>query len=175
MNYLFEKRGKSSLVFTNLKNLEYLSYILGYITLHEKSIFQEQFELNFKIIYIAERVYYIKKSNNDKVYLSALLSKNKYYKTKQFWRDILELKLAYKLSDHIKRFKNLIIQKKPKNNILGFFGNVIGRKGNQKNGILTTTRIFPLLKDYDLLNPEQLDIINKVSIQELKTIIKDNR
>ena len=61
LNNLYEKRGISSIAFLNLKNLEYLSNILGYITLHHSSIFDGKFDLNFKIIYIAERIYYLKK------------------------------------------------------------------------------------------------------------------
>ena len=77
LNYLYEKKGMSSIVFLNLQNLEYLANILSYISLHENSILKPSFDMNLKIIFIAERIYYKKKSNNDKIYLSALLSKNK--------------------------------------------------------------------------------------------------
>ena len=50
--------------------------VLGYISLHQSSIFNGQFDLNFKIIFIAERIFYKKKATNDKIYLNALLSKN---------------------------------------------------------------------------------------------------
>ena len=168
LNYLLEKRGLSSIVFLNLKNLEYLSNILGYITLHKSSIFNGQFDLNFKIIFIAERIFYLKKSINDKVYLSALLSKNKYYRTKQFWGDFVELKLANKLADYIKRFKNLKQQEKSKG---GIFRNFF--KDTSKNNILSKTRILPLLKEYTQLSQEQLELIDKIATQEMQSIIRE--
>ena len=174
LNCLYEKRGISSLIFLNLQNLEYLSNILGYITLHHNSIFNGQFDLNFKIIYIAERIYYLKKTTNDKIYLSALLSKNKYYRTKQFWRNVMELKLANKLADHIKRFKNLKIQEKSKTGIFSKIGNVIGIKDNAKSTLLGIKRILPLIKDYNLLDSEQKQLIDKITIQEMKSIIREN-
>jgi hypothetical protein len=161
-------------VFLNLLNLEHLSNILGYITLHESSIFNEQFDLNFKIIFIAERIYYLKKNNNDKVYLNALLSKNKYYRTKQFWRDILELKLANKLTDHIKRFKSLKIKEKSKGGIFSRIGNAIGFRDNNKCNLLEKTRIITLLEDYDSLDGNQMELINKFSVEEMQSIIKEN-
>ena len=174
LNCLYEKRGMSTLVFLNLHNLEHLSNILGYITLHESSIFNEQFDLNFKIIFIAERIYYLKKNNNDKVYLNALLSKNKYFRTKQFWRDILELKLANKLTDHIKRFKSLKIKEKSKGGIFSRIGNAIGFRDNNKCNLLEKTRIITLLEDYDSLDGNQMELINKFSVEEMQSIIKEN-
>ena len=168
LNYLLEKRGISSIVFLNLQNLEYLSNILGYITLHKSSIFDGQFDLNFKIIFIAERIFYLKKSTNDKIYLSALLSKNKYYRTKQFWGDFVELKLAIKLADYIKRFKNLKHQEKSKG---GIFRNFF--KDTSKNNLLGKTRILPLLKEYTLLSQEHVELIDKIAIQEIQSIIRE--
>ena len=37
--------------------------------------------------------------NNNKVYLSAILSKNKLFKTKLFWQNVIELKIVKKLED----------------------------------------------------------------------------
>ena len=169
LNCIFEKVGMSSLVFLNLQNLEYLSNILGFITLHQSSIFNGQFDLNFKIIFIAERVFYKKKLTNDKIYLNALLSKNKYYRTKQFWRNIIELKLANKLVEYIKRFKNLIKEKSKGGIFSKLFSN-----NNAKQSFLEKTRIFPLIKEYNLLDLEQIKLIDKMAIQEMQSIIREN-
>ena len=115
------EKNKASLKFQNLKNLELLSTPISYITLKQSSIFDGNFELNFKIIFIAERFFYQNKVNNNKVYLSAILSKNKFYRTKLFWRNVIELKLVNKLDDHILRLKNVMLPgEKPK----GLFGNL---------------------------------------------------
>ena len=169
LNYLYEKKGVSTIVFLNLKNLEHLSNILGYITLHQSSIFNEEFDLNFKIIYIAEKIFYLKKLSNDKIYLNALLSKNKYYRTKEFWRNIIELKLAIKINDHIKRIKNLKLKEKSKG---GLFSKMF--KDNSKKSFLVNTRIFSLLKEFNTLDSEQIELINKIAIQEMQTIIRVN-
>ena len=169
LNYLYEKKGVSTIIFLNLKNLESLSNILGYITLNQSSIFNEEFDLNFKIIYIAEKIFYLKKLSNDKIYLNALLSKNKYYRSKQFWRNIIELKLANKLNDHIKRIKNLKLQEKSKS---GLFSKIF--RDNSKQSFLSKTRIFSLLKEFNSLDSEQVELINKIAIQEMQTIIRGN-
>ena len=169
LNYLYEKRGMSSIVFLNLQNLEYLANILGFISLHENSVFNEQFDLNLKIIFIAERIFYKKKLTNDKVYLSALLSKNRYYRTKQFWRNIVELKLANKLDDHIDRLKNLKIKdKQKKGRFSGWFSL------DSKKSFLEKTRITKLINNYDSLDSEQIELIEKMASQEMKTIIREN-
>ena len=169
LNYLYEKKGMSSIVFLNLQNLEYLATILGFVSLHENSIFKEQFELNLKIIFIAERIFYRTKINNDKIYLSALLSKNKYYRTKQFWRNIVELKLANKINDHIDRIKNLKIKDKAKKNLFsGWFS------GDAKKSFLTKTRIIQLIKNFYSLDSEQVQLIEKITIQEMQKLIREN-
>ena len=169
LNYLYEKKGKSSIVFSNLKNLEFLAHILGFISLHENSIFNEEFDLNLKIIFIAQRIFYRKKLTNDKIYLSALLSKNKYYRTKEFWRNIVELKLANKLNDHIDRFKNLKLKDKQKK---GKFSNWFSPESTKR--FLEKTRIIKLIKNYYSLDNEQIELIEKMAIQEMQTIIREN-
>ena len=168
LNYLYEIKGKSSIVFLNLQNLEYLANILGFISLHENDIFNEQFELNLKIIFIAERIFYRNKITNDKIYLSALLSKNKYYRTKQFWRNIVELKLSNKLNDHIDRIKNLKINDKPKKRFSKLFSL------ETKKSFLPKTRIIKLIKNYSSLDSEQIELLEKIAIEEMQKIIREN-
>ena len=118
---IFELKKKTSIIFPNLKNLNHLSRILSYITLKNTSILEQNFELNFKIIFLSEKFFYQNKINNNKVYLSAILSKNKYYRTKDFWKSIMELKLALKLGDHIQRLKLMEFPEEKKKRI--FFQN----------------------------------------------------
>lgn len=104
---LLELKTSTTIKFHNLKNLNHLSLILSYITLKNSSLLEKNFELNFKIIFISEKIFYQNKINNNKVYLSAILSRNKFYKTKLFWKNVIELKLVKKLEDNIKRLKNV--------------------------------------------------------------------
>ena len=172
MDTLLEKRKISSIRFYNLKNLEHLANVLSFITFKENSIFKGKFELNFKIIYIAERIYYENKVNKNKVYLSAILSKNKYYKTKTFWKNVMELRLANKLQDHILRLKNYIL---PEEKNKGFFRKISGRilSGDlHKNSLIGKSRILPLLKDYNNLEHTRVEVMDKMAIQEMTVIIK---
>ena len=174
---LLDLKTSSSIKFTNLKNLNHLSNILSYITLKNSSILEKNFELNFKIIFISEKIFYLNKINNNKVYLSAILSKNKYYRTKHFWRNIMELKLAHKLGDHIERLKKLVLpeEKKKKGGLLSKISNVIVRTSTiHKNSLLSKSRILPLIKDYNELDESIVPIVDKMMIQEMQYIIKEN-
>ena len=172
LDVLVEKN-KTSLKFQNLKNLELLSTPISYITLKQNSIFDGNFELNFKIVFIAERCFYQNKINNNKVYLSAILSKNKYYRTKLFWRNILELKLVKKLEDHISRMKNETFK-----GLFSKLGGKIGLSNNNnnnishKNSFLAQTRIFPLIKNYNNIEANRLPILDKMATNEMFTILK---
>ena len=139
---------KPSVKYLNLNNLEVLSNILSYISLNEDSIFKGKFELNFKIIYAAERVFYQNKYNNNKIYLSAILSKNKYFRTRQFWRNIIELKLAHKLCDYIERLRNLKLPEEKKKGLFSKIGKSSGKNLQDiyKASLLNKSRILPLIK-----------------------------
>ena len=166
---------KTSVKYTNLNNLEILSNILSYISLNEDSIFKGKFELNFKIIYSAERIFYQNKFNNNKTYLSATLSKNKYFRTKQFWRNIIELKLAHKLCDYISRLKNLKFPEEKKKGIFFFFCKSSGKNLQEiiKTSILAKSRILPLIKEYKEIEPSKMPLIDKMATQEISTIIQE--
>ena len=166
---------KPSVKYGNLNNLEILSNILSYISLNEDSIFKGKFELNFKIIYAAERIYYQNKINNNKIYLSAILSKNKYFRTKQFWRNIIELKLAHKLCDYIERLRNLKLPEEKKKGIFSKKGKSSSKNLQEifKNSILNKSRILPLIKYFKELEPFKINLIDKMATQEIAIIIQE--
>ena len=166
---------KPSVKYGNLNNLEILSNILSYISLNEDSIFKGKFELNFKIIYAAERIYYQNKINNNKIYLSAILSKNKYFRTKQFWRNIIELKLAHKLCDYIERLRNLKLPEEKKKGIFSKKGKSSSKNLQEifKNSILNKSRILPLIKYFKELETFKINLIDKMATQEIAIIIQE--
>ena len=172
---LLNLKKSSAVKFINLKNLNHLSNIISYITLKNSSIIEKNFELNFKIIFISEKIYYQNKINNNKVYLSAILSKNKYFRSKYFWRSIMELKLAHKLGDHIERLKKLILPEEKKKGLFSKLGSAIGITNTMhKNSLLSKSRILPLIKDYNEIDETKVSIVDKMMIQEMQYIIKDN-
>ena len=172
LDLIIEKRKISSIQIYNLENLEHLANILSYITFKEESIFMDKFELNFKIIYLAERIFYQNKINNNKVYLSAILSKNKYYRTKTFWKNVMELKLANKLQDHLIRIKNYILPEEKNRPI--FKKIKIQIKDTHKTSLIGKSHIVSLLKDYTNLEPTRIEIMDKMAIQEMTVILKNS-
>ena len=174
LDTIIEKRKISSIQFYNLKNLDHLSNILSYITFKEESIFNDKFELNFKIIYIAERIFYQNKINNNKVYLSAILSKNKFYRTKTFWKNVMELKLANKLQDHMIRIKNYILPEEKNKTIFKKLSGKIQIKDLHKTSLIGKSHIVSLLKDYTNLEQTRIEIMDKMAIQEMTVILKNS-
>ena len=172
---LMNKNNEESVMkFSNLKNLEHLAVCLNYILLKENSIFKGNFELNVKIIFLAVKLFYQNEENNDKIYLSAILSKNKYLRTSQFWRNILEFKLANKICDSIARLNDVFIFKDDKKK--GLFSKIGGAIGlnSSKNRLLSKTRILPLIKKYNELENNKVEILDKIATQEMLNLIKDN-
>ena len=165
-------KNKSSLKFQNLKNLELLATPMSYISLKHNSIFSGNFEINFQIIFIAERFFYQNKVNNNKVYLSAILSKNKFYKTKLFWQNVIELKLVKKLEDDISRLKNVSAPNEKRKSILGILGNKMGLNNNKNNSFLSKMRIMPLIKNYNSLEQNKLILLDKMASNEMYLILK---
>ena len=165
-------KNKSSLKFQNLKNLELLTTPMSYISLKHNSIFSGNFEINFQIIFIAERFFYQNKVNNNKVYLSAILSKNKLFKTKLFWQNVIELKLVKKLEDDISRLKNVSAPNEKRKSILGILGNKMGLNNNKNNSFLSKMRIMPLIKNYNSLEQNKLILLDKMASNEMYLILK---
>ena len=164
-----------SLKFINMKNLDHLANIISLITLNNSDLLDKKFELNFKIIFISDKIFYQNQSNNNKIYLSAILSKNKYYCTKQFWRNIMTLKLAHKLNDHIERLKKIVLPEERRKSIFGKLGDKIGIKNTlHKHSLVSKSRLLPLLKDYNEIEESKVPIIDKMYSQEMSTIIKES-
>ena len=165
----------SVMKFVNLKNLEHLADSLNYISLKEDSIFKGNFELNVKIMFLAVKAFYINEENNDKIYLSAILSKNKYLRTSQFWRNYLEFKLANKLCDSIERINDVFTFVDDKKiGIFSKIGGAIGLNNPAKNSLLSKTKILPLIKHYNDLDSNKVEILDKIATQEMLNLIKDN-
>ena len=174
LDTITEKRKISSIQFYNLKNLDHLANILSYITFKEESIFVDKFELNFKVIFLAERIFYQNKINNHKVYLSAILSKNKYYRTKTFWKNVMELKLVNKLQDHLIRIKNYILPEEKNKTIFKKLSGKIQIKDLHKTSLIGKSNIVSLLKDYNNLEPGRIEIMDKMAIREMTVILKNS-
>ena len=175
LDIILDRKKNSSLIFQNLKNLEFLAEILGWIATTYDTLNTKKFELNFNIIFIAERVFFQEEITNKKIYLSAILGRNRYFRTKTFWRNIIELKLANKLQDHIIRMKNLTLPNESKNSIFSKLGTKLGLNSEiYKKSLIGKSRISVLIKDYNMIDVSKIPIIDSMASQEMATIIRDN-
>lgn len=104
--------------FTQINNYNNFNHFAGLLNtiLFNIDRKKEYLDINFAIIYIAEKTFYKNKENSyNKIYLSSLLSKNKIYSDKKFWSDLIDLKLnsvvESKYPNEIKKKENeLIVQ-----------------------------------------------------------------
>jgi hypothetical protein len=165
----------SILKFLNLKNLENLGTCLNYAILREDSMYEGNFEINLKITYISGKSFYINQENNDKIYLSAILSKNKYLRTSQYWRNILEFKLANKINEAIKRLNDVFeFKNERRKSFISKIGGAMGLSKAINDSMLSKNRIIRLIKNYNDLDKKKIEVIDKIANQELLNLIKDN-
>lgn len=96
------------LQFQNYLNMHHLANIFYNISTSIDTPNHNFYDLNFAIIFIGERSYYLDEKTQNKCYLCSLLSKNKLYSRKSFWSDLIKLKLSRRVEDHIKKISSKI-------------------------------------------------------------------
>lgn len=94
------------IVFRNNHNMQHFANILNSITLNLDHRENEEYELNFAIIHIAERSFFQDEANGNKFYLCAMLSKNKLFSLKTYWIELMELKLSKKMDNYLTKIIN---------------------------------------------------------------------
>lgn len=175
LDTFLKKKSNVWITFANYNNLVYLSNIILFISITNGNIFKEKFLLNFTIVFIAERVFYLDKTTMNKVYLSALLSKSAFFKTTSLWKDIIELKLAKKLDDHIVPLTNMKIPEDDTTSILSKLGNKLGlNKTIKKNSLIYKSRIKKCIRSIDDLPIEKIPTLDSIATSELIGIIKES-
>lgn len=102
---LNEKRNPV-MVFSNYHNMQHFANILNSMSVNLDNSESENYELNFAIIHIAERSFFIEEANGNKFYLCAMLSKNKLFNSRNYWIDLMELKLFKKMDVNAKKIQN---------------------------------------------------------------------
>jgi hypothetical protein len=180
---------------SNYNNLQHFANILNAISINLDNVHNENYDLNFAIIFIAERTFcYIKKepeNNLIKVYLSALLSKNKLYATRSFWIELIELKLNRRIEEQLNRIdRNLASEKiisspmvmntaRDKNdlnlftNIGAKLKNIFNSNAKEKEETSFTSRNFIKNMESSNYNPNKKLLIEKITTTELCSIIKE--
>ena len=171
ISLIIEKKKNSYIEFLNLKNLELLSEIFTLIAISNSSIMSNKFHLNLAIIFIAERTYYYDKVNNKKIFLCAILSKNKYFRTKTFWKNICEVKLSYKINDLVLKINDMDFPNEKDNFFSKFM--YIFNDDIYKTTLIGKSRIYPLIKYYTLVDVSKINFCDQLTSQEMSLIIKE--
>jgi hypothetical protein len=84
-------------IFIEVKNYENLHHFANifHLIINNTEIKKELFQMNFAVIYVAEKTFYRNPENNsEKIYLCKLLSKNKIYQDKSFWVELIGIKIS---------------------------------------------------------------------------------
>ena len=122
--------------FKNFEKFDCVKQILIDISMN-KEVRENIIEMNFGIIFIAEKGFYFDKKENKKKYLSKeMVKEDNNFKSKYFWKKLLESKINSTVD---KILKNEIEKEKKKGNIL-----------NEKN---------KLAKKKEILNKELMNVI----------------
>ncbi len=95
---IIKERKNICIQILNYSNFQDFANILITISLNNDSAKKSYFDLNFAVIYIAERTYYLDKNNN-KEYLCMLLSKNELFSSRIFWIELIDLKIKKLMQD----------------------------------------------------------------------------
>ena len=100
---IFREKKNLSIKFNNYNNMAHFTNILITISLNVDTIENENYDINFAIIFIAERTYYNIDENN-KIYQCAILARNKLYSSRKYWMDLMELKINRKVDNQVKKY-----------------------------------------------------------------------
>ena len=170
---IIEKTKKGYTEFLNLNNLELLGEIFSLLAINNSSIMSNKFDLNFAIIFIAQKTYYYDKETNKKIFLCAILSKNKYFRTKTFWKNICEVKLSYKINELVLKINDMDFPKEKEND--NFFSKFmyIFNDDIYKASLIGKSRIYPLIKNYTSVETSKINLCDQLTSQEMSLIIKE--
>jgi hypothetical protein len=190
IDFILRDRKNLYIKFNNFNNLQHFANILSTVSLNLDGTPSENYELNFAIIYIAERAFYDPKDENDynKIYLSAILSKNKLYSTRSFWMTLIEIKLTKRLEEQISRYQRQLRSGskdisnsplRPRKESGSIFGTLTSKiktifgtpESPIEVGYSPTTGKY--IKNYETLSQNKKNYIDKMTGDELCIIIKD--
>ena len=169
LNFFISSRKSVFYIFKNINNLQYLSNIINTINTSKNKDIQYLNDINSAIIYIAEKTYC--KHNNEKIYLCAILSQNKLYKSKQFWIDLIEFKLARRLEEHLQHLQSIEIKNEKTNS--KFFSFKLFNKDKNNTYLVQTSGLAKNIKGYKNLPDNKKPYLDQFAISEIEIILKE--
>jgi hypothetical protein len=165
--------------FQNYQNLHHMANILLTITNNTETK-RELFEINFAVIYIAEKTLYINPDNiYNKVYLCKLLSKNKVYSDKKFWMDLMEIKIQSLIEHKIKLEINKKERDLDKENATNDGDSTPSNSNSLNSNSNSTSIISPGKTSKDITAAKQMPqkggLISKMKNLFTSAVIKENK
>ena len=169
-NYFISSKKSMFYVFTNINNLQILANIINTINISAKKDLQYLYDINSAILYISEKTYC--KKLNEKIFLCAILSQNKFYKSKEFWIELIEFKMARRLEEHLQHLQSIEI--KTENNSKGFFNAFkIFSREKSTNYLVQTSGLSKNIKGYKNLPDNKKPYLDQFAINEIEIILKE--
>ena len=170
LNYFISSKKSMFYIFSNINNLQILANIINAINLSIKKDQQYLYDINSAIIYISEKTYC--KHYNEKIFLCAILSQNKFYKSKEFWIELIEFKMARRLEEHLQHLQSIEI--KTENNTNKFFSafKIFSREKNN-NYLVVTSGLSKNIKGYKNLPDNKKPYLDQFAKNEIEIILKE--
>ena len=168
LDFFISSRKSVFYIFKNINNLQYLSNIINTINTSKKKETEYLNDINSAIIYIAEKTYC--KNNKEKIYLCAILSQNKFYKSKQFWIDLIEFKLARRLEEHLQHLQSIEIKNEKNSN--GFFSFNLFNK-DKNNYLVQSSGLAKNIKGYKNLPDNKKPYLDQFAKSEIEIILRE--
>ena len=170
LNYFISSKKSMFYIFSNINNLQILANIINAINISIKKDLQYLYDINSAIIYISEKTYC--KHYNEKIFLCAILSQNKFYKSKEFWIELIEFKMARRLEEHLQHLQSIEI--KTENNTNKFFSAFkIFRQEKNNNYLVVTSGLSKNIKGYKNLPDNKKPYLDQFANNEIEIILKE--
>ena len=157
-------------VFSNINNLQILANIINAINVSIKKDTQYLYDINSAVIYISEKTYC--KHYNEKIFLCAILSQNKFYKSKEFWIELIEFKMARRLEEHLEHLQSIQIKTENNSNKLLNAFKIFNREKNN-NSLVQTSGLSKKIKGYKNLPDNKKPYLDQFAINEIEIILKE--
>lgn len=170
---ILREKKNLAIKFLNYNNLAHFTNILITISLNVDTIEHENYDINFAIIFIAERTYYNVDEHN-KIYLCALLARNKLYSSRKYWMDLMELKINRRIDHQVKKYNQerlqteALVHQSPRSSKSGIFGGIKNKfktifnkeKNNSHSNITIQDNVPPQVLD-KICCHETINIVNE--------------
>ena len=146
---------------SNLTNHQYLSEIFHIIYLNFNTHNNNDYNITFAIIYISCKIYYLNQQTKDKIYLCAILSKNKEYKNNTLWLKLIEYKVILKINEHLQHLLNVDMIDKS-----AFISN-----NSKKQSMLEKNGLSSYINNYSMLIDYKKELLDQFTLNELHLIL----